>query len=49
MDSRKKIIETIKAGWAVFGSFIDEVINEIQNSIKNLGKYKIDKKSILIF
>lgn len=44
MDSGKKIIETIKAGWAIFGPFIGEVANEIQNSIKNLDKYKIDKK-----
>lgn len=44
VNSEKKGFETIKAGWAALAPFIGEVITEIQNSIKNLEKYKIDRK-----
>lgn len=44
VNSGKKAFETIKAGWAALAPFIGDVAVEIQNSIKNLEKYKIDRK-----
>ncbi len=44
VNSGKKAFETIKAGWVALAPFIGDVAVEIQNSIKNLEKYKIDRK-----